>query len=212
MKPINVLYIHGMGGGADSRIPGVLAQRLSGTPVRIICRTYPFEPASAAVLLARWQEELQPALIIGESLGAAQALCLKGVPHLLVSPALRAPLYLGLFAPLSRLPGVPALLGRIYPTREGDRQVLDFHYATIRNYMALWKKVKTTASGTSDTGPCFAFFGTRDRYRRTGTVSIRLWRKWFGSDSFRLYAGSHFMEENYIDSLLIPKILEMVFP
>jgi hypothetical protein len=55
----------------------------------------------------------------------------------------------------------------------------------------------------------YAFFGTRDHYRRTGVVSIRTWKKYFGSD-YEVYDGTHFMEEEYIYSRLVPKILKVL--
>ena len=55
-----------------------------------------------------------------------------------------------------------------------------------------------------------AFFGTRDHYRRSGVVSIRTWRKYFGDGSWTVYDGTHFMENEYVLSLLIPKIREVL--
>ena len=55
-----------------------------------------------------------------------------------------------------------------------------------------------------------AFFGTRDHYRRSGVVKVSTWKKCYGGDSFTMYGGTHFMEEEYILSLLIPKSLEVL--
>ena len=92
-----ILYIHGMGGGADSRIPSVLNGwfRKHRRDIRVVVRTYDFHPDRAAEQIRAWYEELQPALVIGESLGANHALALQPrVPLLLVSPALNAPRFL----------------------------------------------------------------------------------------------------------------------
>ena len=67
-----VLYIHGMGGGGDSRIPSILNDALAS--VRVVVRTYDFDPEVAAEQIASWVEELKPDLIIGESLGSLQAI------------------------------------------------------------------------------------------------------------------------------------------
>ena len=40
----NVLYIHGMGGGGDSRIPSILADVLSADDINVVVRTYDFDP------------------------------------------------------------------------------------------------------------------------------------------------------------------------
>ena len=55
----NVLYIHGMGGGADSRIPSILREYFSSSvvsgasettrpEVNIVAHTYDFDPEIAA--------------------------------------------------------------------------------------------------------------------------------------------------------------------
>ena len=75
---INVLYLHGMGGGGDSRIPSILNEALQGSNVRVVVRTYDFDPETASGQIAAWVEELNPSLVIGESLGALHALRIKG--------------------------------------------------------------------------------------------------------------------------------------
>ena len=83
-----------MGGGGDSRIPRLLRERFAGTDLRCVVRTYDFDPEAGRAQIASWVEELQPSLVIGESLGAIQALRVRGIPHLFVSPSLGAPDFL----------------------------------------------------------------------------------------------------------------------
>ena len=73
-----ILYIHGMGGGADSRIPSVLNGWFAANrpDVRVVVRTYPFHPGRAAGQIDAWYGELRPDLVIGESLGGVHALAL----------------------------------------------------------------------------------------------------------------------------------------
>lgn len=199
----SVLYIHGMGGGGDSRIPSVLSSFLSPA-VQVVCRTYCFDPETASSQIACWMEELHPDLVIGESLGAFHALRVRNVPVLLVSPALNAPLYFGFLAWLTLIPGVTWFFDRIYRPREGDRQPLHFTFGVLRKYMPHRRDALNGHDGTV-VGNVHAFFGTRDHYRRSGIVSIRTWERHFGR-SYTLYDGSHFMEDEYIYSLLIPRI------
>ena len=56
----------------------------------------------------------------------------------------------------------------------------------------------------------FAFFGTDDTYRRWGVVNIRSWARHFGKDSCQIYKGTHYMEEEYLYSMLIPKVLKVL--
>jgi len=156
--------------------------------------------------IRRSRRELRPALVIGESLGCIHAIRLREIPHILVSPALGAPACLYRFAPLMFIPGIPWLCGRIWRPREGDRQPLRFRYRILRNYKAHWADALANTAAAGSTDPFFAFFGTRDHYRRTGIVRISAWRKYFG-DSFQIYDGTHFMEEEYVYSMLAPKIL-----
>jgi hypothetical protein len=44
---------------------------------------------------------------------------------------------------------------------------------------------------------------------KSGAVRIAAWEEMFGK-TYTLYEGTHFMEEEYVDSLLIPKIHEIL--
>ncbi len=208
METYTILYIHGMGGGGDSRIPSILKEYFSSDTsleIKVVVRTYSFDPEEGRRQIAEWVDELSPSLVIGESLGAVQALRITGVPHILVSPSLNAPLYLGYLAFLALIPGVTALLDRIYRPKEGDRQKLHFSFRILRKYRAHRKAALADSASQNAADRCFAFFGTRDHYRKSGIVSVRTWEKYFGN-TYEMYPGTHFMEEEFIISLLIPEI------
>lgn len=207
MMKTKVLYIHGMGGGGDSRIPAILKSSL--TEADVVVRTYDFDPEKAAGQIGEWVEELKPSLIVGESLGAIQAIRIKGLPHILVSPSLNAPLYLGNLSFLAHIPGVTWLFDRIYKPKEGDRQKLHFTYDVLKKYRQHRKAALANSSRSGSKDYFYAFFGTKDHYRRTGVVSIRTWKKYFG-DHFEIYEGTHFMEEEHVLTRLVPKILNML--
>lgn len=200
---VNVLYIHGMGGGGDSRIPGILSEALSGKEINIVVRTYDFDPEVASVQIEGWVKELSPALVIGESMGSVHALKIKGIPHLLISPALNAPFVLGRLCWLTLIPGVTFLLDRIYKPKEGDRQKLHFTFDVLRKYLQHGKAALANSSLSGNDDFFFAFFGTRDHYRKTGIVSVRTWKKYFG-DTYMMYDGTHFTEEEHIFAGVIP--------
>ena len=202
----NVLYIHGMGGGSDSRIPSILSEALAGR-VAVVARTYDFDPGVAALQIRQWVDELKPQLIIGESLGSLHALRIKGVPHLFVSPALNASFYFGLMAWLCLIPGVTSIFDRIYKPREGDRQKLHFIFPILRKYRAHRRAALASCKESDDL--YFAFIGTEDHYRKTAVVSLKTWKKHFGNE-YCIYEGTHFMEEEHVYALLIPKILEVL--
>lgn len=205
-----VLYIHGMGGGGDSRIPALLADIFRDSDVRVIVRTYSFDPEVGASQIASWVHELRPSLVIGESLGAIQALRVGGVPHLFVSPSLGAPALLHKLTGVSRLALGRWYLHRRFPVKEGDRQPLLFKPSVLKKYKEHWEKAKEQAREDLSAGlPFFAFFGTMDHYKRSGVVQVGMWEDLFGK-TYEEYEGSHFMEEEYVRSLLVPKIKEML--
>lgn len=206
---VNVLYIHGMGGGADSRIPALLRQELGPRGVDVIVRTYDFDPVTASGQIAGWVTELSPSLIIGESLGALHAIRIKGIPHILISPSLNAPLYFSGLAWMTFIPGITALLDRIYRPREGDRQPLHFTYRTLKNYSGHRKAAIANSPAKGGKDYFHAFFGRRDHYRKSGIVSARTWKKYFG-ESFEWYDGTHFTEEEHVFSIVLLEILNVL--
>lgn len=212
---LNVLYIHGMGGGGDSRIPSVLNDVFTrdkvrlGRHVNIIVRTYDFDPEKASIQIAGWVSELNPVLIMGESLGSIHAIRISGLPHILISPSLNAPLYLGLLSWVALIPGMTSLLNHIYKPKEGDRQKLDFKFPILKKYLYHRKAAlsNTPASGSKDY--FHAFIGTEDHYRKSGIVSLKTWKKHFG-ETYTIYEGTHFTEEEFIYALIVPKIVSVL--
>lgn len=210
MKEVKtILYVHGMGGGAESRIPSILKDIL-GPEYSIVIRTYDFDPEVASEQLASWAAEVSPDLVIGESMGAIHAVALRGYPHLFVSPSLNAPVFFRALASLAWIPGVTRFFDWYYHPKPGDRQALHFARKTLLKWPGIREKalLNTPLNGSEDY--FYAFFGTRDKFRRSGVVLIRTWRKYFGEGSWTVYDGSHFMEEEYIRSLLVPKILSLL--
>lgn len=206
---VNVLYIHGMGGGGDSRIPSILRDAFAGENIDIIVRTYDFDPEVAQAQIESWLEEIRPSLVIGESLGTIHAIKIAGIPHLLISPSLNAPLYLGYLSWLALVPGVTWLLDRIYKPKDGDRQELHFKYPTLKKYLRHRRDALDNSISAGSKDYFHAFIGTRDHYRKSGIVSIGTWKKYFG-ETYTLYEGTHFTEEEFIWSLVVPKIRECV--
>jgi hypothetical protein len=49
----------------------------------------------------------------------------------------------------------------------------------------------------------------RDHYRRSGVVSLRSWKHYFGVNSFQTYDGTHFMEEEFVRTILADKVREL---
>lgn len=203
-----ILYLHGMGGGSDSRIPSILREFFSTSrpEVRVICHTYDFDPEIAHVQITSWLEQYRPNLVIGESLGSLHALRVYDIPLLFVSPALNTPFFFRLLYGIIWIPGMKRLFARIYRPREGDRQPLKFTREVLKKYEYHGKAALVRRGGEVDV---HAFFGTRDHYRRSGVVSIKAWEKRFGN-TYTVYQGTHFMENEYVYTLLIPRVLNLL--
>ena len=198
-----IIYIHGMGGGSDSRIPSILRDHLPAE-VELDVRTYDFDPEKATEKIRDWVEDYKPDLVVGESLGALHALKLPNVKRILVSPALGAASWLRFFGILSFIPGITPLLDRIYRPRPGDRQSLHFTWKTLKKYKRHYSEAVSDNGGS-----VFAFFGKKDHYLKWKIVNIKKYRKLYGDD-YIIYDGSHFMEEEFVISMLLPKIIEKI--
>ena len=195
-----------MGGGGDSRIPQYLKTLFPPETLQVVIRTYDFDPETGRRQIASWVEEVRPHLVIGESLGAIQALRIQGVPHLFVSPSLGAPALLYKAAFLASFALGRWFLHRCYPVKEGDRQELKFTCEILRKYKA---HGEAAIAAIEPDGYYYAFFGRQDHYRKSGVVRIDLWERYFGK-SYTEYDGTHFMETEYIESLLVPRIREVL--
>ena len=152
----NILYIHGMGGGGDSRIPSILRDALR-SEADVIVKTYDFDPEIAAAQISSWVSELKPELVIGESLGCLHTLKISGIPHLFVSPALNASFYFSIFSVLTRIPGMTKVFDRIYRPREGDRQPLHFIPDTLKKYRRHREEALTASAVDGGSMSDFAF-------------------------------------------------------
>ena len=56
---------------------------------------------------------------------------------------------------------------------------------------------------------CPGFFGHNDHYRKSGIVSVKTWEKYFGK-TYSMYDGTHFMEEEFVRSMLVPMICKVL--
>ena len=203
-----ILYIHGMGGGADSRIPSILRDAFAAEGlVKVICRTYDFDPEVAHDQIEAWLDEVKPDLVIGESLGSLHALRVRNLPLLFVSPALNTPFYFTLLSWIVWIPGVTRYFDNKYRPKDGDRQPLRFVHDVLNKY----KNHGREALGDSNRYGQYmhAYFGTHDHYRKSGVVSVRKWKKLFGN-SFSIYEGTHFMENEHVETILIPDIYNVL--
>ena len=203
-----ILYIHGMGGGADSRIPSILRDAFESKDIaQVICRTYDFDPEIGHEQIEAWIKEVKPDLVIGESLGSLHALRIRNIPLMFVSPALNTAFYFTLLSWLIWIPGLTRYFENKYRPKEGDRQPLRFVYDILKKYKKHGREALCSLNRNGQY--IHAYFGTRDHYRKSAVVSVRRWKKLFG-DSFTMYDGTHFMENEMVESIMIPDICSLL--
>ena len=215
---MNILYLHGMGGGNTSRVPNRLRQELSkmqftknGEPIEfnVICETYDFDPEVATGQIAQWVETYQPGLVISESMGAIYALGIHGMPHIYISPALNFDHAATVARPISAI--CNALGIDIAPKPRGPkRQKMLSDPAILARFKPVVQANKAPYLDRSIVpDPSFAFFGKNDVYMPWGIVSIKEYERLCGN-SYRVHDGGHIFGVKYIKPWLIPKIIEML--
>jgi len=194
VKILNILYVHGMGGGEDSYGPGVLRELLEsrdweqdGVPckVRMTLRTYSFDPEEARRQLKAWNEEVSPDLIIGESLGCCHAMMLGGAPHLFLSPGINAFRTLYLLSFPARMKWFREWVhGMLIHEKSGRRQPVSLEPSLLAKYKGLRNEaIRIFKQNAPDEKPT-ALIGRQDKFRILGVgVSAHRWKKLFGKDS-----------------------------
>ncbi len=88
-----ILYIHGLkraAGNAESRTATTLRVALDSCRYSVIAPIFPSNGDEALALAKRIINEEQINIIVGSSLGGFIALCLRGVPKIVINPCVRA--------------------------------------------------------------------------------------------------------------------------
>ena len=214
---INILYLHGMGGGSTSRVPNKLRTELTkmnfnkdGEPCtfNVICNTYDFNPEVASKQIASWVEECHPDLVIGESMGAIHAIGIQGMPHIYISPALNYDRGAEFFRPLV---AIGNLIGYNYHSQRGaNRQLIQGDPELLAKFKPMVQSYKEALLSQPQRDPSFAFFGKKDKYMLLGgIVSVKEYERLFG-DSYEMHDGGHIFGASYVKPRLIPKMAEML--
>ena len=214
---MNILYLHGLGGGSTSRVPNRLRTELSrmhftkeGEPIEfnVICETYDFDPEVASRQIAQWVEAYHLDLVIGESMGSIHALGIKGVPHIYISPALNFDRGTEMARPVYAVAN--ALGINLVPKPRGPkRQVLLGEPELLAKFKPMIQSYKEAILSSSQRDLSFAFFGNKDQYMLPGIVSVKEYERLFGK-TYEVHEGGHIFGVSYVKPKLIPKIVEML--
>ena len=213
---MNILYLHGMGGGRTSRMPVRLRQVLNnmhftkdGEPCRlnVVCMTYDFDPEVATSQIADWVKTYQPALVMAESMGAIHALGIQGVPHIWISPALNYDRGAEFMLPLVKLGN---MIGYTYTKQRGaKRQEIRGDHELVAKFKPMIQSYKEAILSNPQRDPSYAFFGRKDGYMKAGIVSIEEYKRLYG-DSYEVFDCGHCIDVSQIRPKLVPKIVEML--
>ena len=186
---MNILDLHGMGGGSTSRVPNRLRQELSKMHF-----TKDGEPCELNV--------------IGESMGSIHAIGIQGIPHIYISPALNFDRGAEVARPIYAIANVLGI--NLTPEARGPkRQELKGDPDLLAKFKPMLERYKDAVLKNPHRDPSFAFFGRKDKYMMLGIVSIKEYERLYG-DSYEVSDSGHTFGVRYVKPRLIPKIVEML--
>jgi predicted esterase YcpF (UPF0227 family) len=87
---MKILYLHGIGSGAESNTACQLIEYFKNTDVQVIAPELPVKPKEAFDYIQTIQKQEKPNIVIGTSLGGLYARFLHGPIKILVNPVLNA--------------------------------------------------------------------------------------------------------------------------
>ena len=213
---MNILFLHGMGGGGTTKMPKKLNQVLSkmnltkdGEPctLRVICETYDFDPDVATRQIGQWVETYQPVMVISESMGAIHALGIQGMPHIYLSPALNYDRGVRMAMPLV---AIGEMMGIYYNKQRGrNNQLIHGDTQLLARFQPMIQSYKEAIRRNPNPDASYAYFGNKDEFRRAGIVSIKEYKSLFGN-SYEVYEGRHVLDVSNAETVLVPKIAEML--
>ena len=213
---MNILFLHGMGGGQTTWMPKKLNQVLSkmnftkdGEPctLHVICETYDFDPEVATQQIGQWVETYQPVMVISESMGAIHALGIQGIPHIYLSPALNYDRGVKIAMPLV---AICEKMGIHYHKQRGrNNQLIHGDTKLLAKFQPMIESYKEAIRRNPHPDTTYAYFGKKDEFRRAGIVSIKEYERLFGS-SYETYEGGHVLDVSNAERVLVPKIVEML--
>ena len=213
---MNILFLHGMGGGKNSSVPKALKRELSKMQftkdgelctIQVICETNDFDPEVASKQIAQCVETYQPSLVIAESMGGIHALGIQGIPHIYISPALNFDRATTCAQPLIALCNSLGIYYR--KQRSANRQEIRGDHELLAKFRPMIKKYKEAILNSPQRDPSFAFFGKNDEFKLLGIVSIKEYERLFGA-SYEVHDGGHIFGAKNVKPKLIPKIVEML--
>lgn len=213
---MNILFLHGMGGGQKTRMPKQLNKVLSkmnltkdGEPctLHVICETYDFDPEVATRQIGQWVETYQPVMVISESMGAIHALGIQGMPHIYLSPALNYDRGVKMAMPLV---AIGEMMGIYYNKQRGrNNQLIHGDTQLLARFQPMIQSYKEAIRRNPNPDASYAYFGNKDEFRRAGIVSIKEYKSLFGN-SYEVYEGRHVLDVSNAERVLVPKIVEML--
>ena len=213
---MNILFLHGMGGGGTTKMPKKLNQVLSkmnltkdGEPctLHVICETYDFDPEVATRQIGQWVETYQPVMVISESMGAIHALGIQGIPHIYLSPALNYDRGVKMAMPLV---AICEKMGIHYHKQRGrNNQLIHGDTELLARFQPMIQSYKEAIRRNPNPDASYAYFGKKDEFRRAGIVSIKEYKSLFGN-SYEVYEGRHVLDVSNAERVLVPKIVEML--
>lgn len=187
-----ILYLHGLGSGANSATASKLAKHFINDNIEILAPELPIMPRDAFNFILELQKTEQPNIVIGTSLGGFYARYLHGPFKILVNPAL---------LPTDIINAIGYGTYQFFsPRQSGEKS-----FIIDETFVDQLKEIADSQDGFIDDealAETFALFGNND----TVISNYNIFKNIYREDNAKYIEAEHRLTDKNIEHDLIPLI------
>lgn len=191
---MRILYLHGLGSGAESRTATTLREMLKGHEV--LAPEIPIRPKDAYKFLQSFSNE-NIDLVVGTSLGGFYCLLIPGVKRIIINPALFADYDIRNRIGLGEQP--------FFSVRKDGRTSYNLDESFIAELSELRRIVYGNLNG-KEKDNTYALFGTEDEL----LDHYKDFRNIFKKEHASRFEGGHRLEPKQVHEVLAPMIRKLL--
>jgi predicted esterase YcpF (UPF0227 family) len=190
---MKILYLHGIGSGANSNTAKQLAAHF--TEATVLAPELPVSPIEAFSFIKALQKREQPNIVVGTSLGGFYASYLHGPMKILINPAMRA-------ADVINAVGFGA--HKFFCERSNGAEF----YVVNADFVNQLQEIEDIQKAFIDDElrvETFALFGVNDKV----ISNVGLFKDIYGEHRMKLIEAEHRLSNEEINTYLIPLVKEL---
>lgn len=191
-----ILFLHGFASSGHSGTVITLRQLLYADGVSVIAPDIPVMPQEAMDFIQQLVEEEQPDVIVTTSMGGLYGEQLRGIPRVLINPALS----------MSRLLIFGGMGRREFHNKRADG-AKDFK--VDKEMVAQFKALeKNTGKGITpdDKKLVWGLFGDKDKRVNHQKDFVKL----YGKDHFVVFDGEHSLNDKVLSKVVLPIVRQLL--